>query len=297
MDELDVAYGPLEPEPPPPPRPRKRRDWKRIALVAAGVGAGSYALYRLLRPPTVAEAVRGLLHPRGKGAFIRTLSLLGPPDRLVQLAQSMGLQWVTIEVIWQESATQSNIHNLSTIRSYARALQDAGIKVWVWGFPHRDAIPGFVQTMVEFAEAVDADGYVVDAESGMRKATHDQARQLVAGLRESGRPVGVASYSAPWAHPVMPYAAFAQTADFGMPMVYDRHGVYQGRYAAWVQGWEELGFRAVVPIFGASSDTNLDEMRYIFSSTPVPDDAAAWWDLLHLRDRPGAQAYLRGITL
>lgn len=300
----DTEWATTEVWRPSPPRGKKpkRRGLSNaqalglVALAAAATGAVIYAN----RKPRRRHAIPGKTIPRGKGVFIRKLTTIGTPDQLAELVAGMGLDYVIIHVIWQHSRTDYNTFNLPDLPDYVRALRRRGIRIWLWGFPHSGAIDLFVDTMAGAGRLVNADGFIVDSEANVYRATPEQAKQLTAGLREAsgGKPVGVASYMWPPYHPPVPYEAYAEHSNFGAPMVYDKDRKYSASdYANFVKAWQDLGFAGVLPIWGASAATSVSEMRDISAGTPVTDGAVAWWDLYHLKTRPDAAAFVRNYRI
>lgn len=279
-----------------PKRKRKGLSGKQaLGLLAVAAAATGLVVYATRRPRR-RRAIPGKTMPRGKGVFIRKLSRLGTPDEVAELVASMDIDYVIIHVIWQHSRTDTRTFNLEDLPDYAAAFRRRGVRIWLWGYPDAGAIDLFVDTMAGAGRLVDADGFIVDAEGGVYWATPEQAKQLTSGLRKAsgGRPVGLSTYPWPPFHPPVPYSTYAEEADFGAPMMYDwdlKHD--PSDYRERIEAWQDLGFAGVMPVWGASPKTTVEEMRYISEGTPVPNGAVAWWDLYHLKWKPEKQAFIR----
>ena len=248
-----------------------------LALVFAFTSAG-----RTMATATTSDT------PRGKGVFVRNLASSGDPERFAALVQSMGLSWVAVEILWQETGEPDRLHG-SRLAEYAPALLAAGVDIWVWLYPAPDGVTRAIERVRAAYERVpEVRGVIIDPEKPFYSLHYaEPAARLMAGLAALGRPIGVTTYPVPAWHPVFPWAAFVKYASFGVPQVYtDRGGAYAARA---ISEYKALGFPVVIVALGASSTHSGAEMTRLASYVPRPRRALVWWALDHL-DGSGANA-------
>lgn len=89
---------------------------------------------------------------------------------------------------------------------------------------------------------------VINPERDWRTASDEEARALCDALREQGaRVIVVASYGLPQGFPSFPWAGFAEGADAGLALTYDRRDTDRPGYVAEsVSQWRERGFDRVL---------------------------------------------------
>lgn len=214
--------------------------------------------------------------------FVRALALhTGTPAQMVASARAADLGWVAIQVIWQHH-DHDNVLNLDVLPTYAKALRDADVDVWIWGYPERDVARriAFANVVGEACAQSGAIGVLIDAEAPYRGATNTQAADLVGRVRGGapGRLVGLTSYGNVPAFADMPWAGFAETCDLGIPQAYHGQDILGPHYQADAVGWyRDLGFPAIVPAL-AAWDLSVAQMLEIYARTPTPDRAVIWWD-------------------
>lgn len=237
--------------------------------------------------------------PRGKGIFVRHLRRhCGSHEQLVGQCQRAGISWVVVQAIWQYEDAPSKITN-DGCEIYGKALAEAGIDAWVWGYPVPGAQAEFAEAMRDRAEDFGARGVIIDPEREWLHATSAEVVALVGELRlalgvPDPVPLGCSSYGAPWNFPSFPWRAFAACCDFGVPQIYDGKSRQPRDYPARsVAAWQEFGFKRIVPAsaaYGRNKDglsRRREGMEHLLDRTPVPDGAIVWWDWYNANQASG----------
>lgn len=258
---------------------------------AAGVGAVVLWVAGVFRPKA----------PKGKGIFVRSLIGDTPtPASMVERVRDLGLQWVAL--IGESKSGQVSTHYPERLPAYVSALKSAGIKVWLWGWPFPEDVDGFASEMGQLARDLDVSGVIVNAEKPFYHHRHAAAaRRLMTQLKKQsgGRPVGLTSYGGgPPHHPRFPWAAFAETSDFGMPQIYDtKHRLPREYPTQSMESWKRAGFGPLVPIWGASNRHTPEQMADIAARTPITNGGTSWWTFDHAIKSRGRSAVVRGYLL
>jgi hypothetical protein len=163
---------------------------------------------------------------QGKGFFIWKIPGCegGNAQAIASQAQVAGLSWVAIKI-----ADGTRPMNYDTARAVdlippvTLALKSAGIQVWGWHYVYGYDPLGEARIATQRMQALQLDGYVIDAEAefklpGKDKAVRQYMNQLRAGL--PSLPIGLSSYRFPSYHKDFPWAAFMEGIDYNMPQVY-----------------------------------------------------------------------------
>lgn len=224
--------------------------------------------------------------PQGKGMFQRVWKHMGKtPQAAAQHIIEHGIKWVALQRVWQyANPNDDKRYNGSDYGGYpskewVAAIVEAGAQPWIWGWPHPGRQDDFVRLMGQTAEEWGAVGIIADCEAPWYEEgdTGEDAEELIDGLQETGLPVGVTSYGAPWNFPGLPWSEFVR-ADFGVPQIYDSNNNQSDNYPARsVDKWTELGFKAIVPASAAYNKTE-SQMCDLLRRTPTPENAIVWWD-------------------
>lgn len=233
------------------------------------------------------EVPKGL--PSGKGMFIRSLSHTGrSAQEAVGWALDHGLDWVVIQRITQFEDKDSTFLNGTKLESYSKAFREAGIQVWVWGWPTPSKIDEFVRVMYEAVDTAQATGMVLDPEApwiGTKGPALDLMSLLLEEAGKRGTLVGMTSYGAPWSFETFPWEEF-RSAHFGMPQVYDSKNNLPEDYPEQsLQAWKDLGYSILLPISAAYNKTP-EQMEDLLERTPTPVGALSWWDWFNANQAP-----------
>lgn len=254
-----------------------------VALPAAIATAAVLAL--------AGAAVTAHRAPVGKGAFVRSVKHAPTPGAMVADCKAWGLRWVTIQSIWQLPGGKTKAHHLDLIPSYARALERAGIKVWIWAWPVPGRAHEIAEVYQELARRSKLRGLILDPEQPYqaRNKAALGSMEAVASLdvfmlELLDVALGCTTYGAPtsW-HPRFPWRAWSRVT-FGLPQLYDTfHRFGSEHQRATFASWKRLGFSKIVPVWGASQAHSPAEMRTEINQTPPDFKAAAWWDYYWIR--------------
>lgn len=234
-------------------------------------------------PQGVGELRAAARVPTGKGMFVRHLAIdTGTPEQCAAQCRWANLHWLPIEAIWQDKDGWVKRHNEGLFQEYGAALREAGVRPWIWGYPHPEKTGEFTDVVAAAVEQSGASGVLLDPEGPWLGATTQQAVALVQSMRAAlpGTMLGVTSYPKPIWVPGLPWDGFLG-CDFGLPQVYDSQGDQGPSWQAQgVENYQAAGFRAVVPAlpsFGPVGTTPQDIVT-VFDRTPRPDGAVIWWD-------------------
>jgi hypothetical protein len=254
-----------------------------VALPAAFAGATVLAL--------AGAAVTAHRAPAGKGVFVRSVKHAPTPAAMVADCRAWGLKWVAIQSIWQLPGNKTKAHHLDKIPAYARALERAGVKAWIWSWP----VPGRAHEIAEvyqwLARKAKLRGLILDPEQPYQAKNKNLlgSMEAIASLDVSmlqllDVPLGCTTYGAPpsW-HPRFPWTAWSRVT-FGMPQLYDTYHKWGAEHQrATFRGWHQRGFSALVPVWGASQAHSPDQMREEINQTPTDFRGACWWDYYWIR--------------
>ena len=239
--------------------------------------------------------------PKGKGVFVRSLIGDTPtPASMVQRVRDLDLDWVAL--IGESKSGQVLTHYPERLPAYVDALKSAGIQVWLWGWPFPVDVDTFADELGTLARDLGVAGIIVNAEKPFYHPRHaDAARRLMTQLKKKsgGRAVGLSSYGGgpPW-HPRFPWAAFAETSDFGMPQIYDSHHKLPREYPRMsMESWKRAGFKNLGPTWGASNRHSPEQMADIAARTPITDGAASWWTFDHALKSNARSGFIRAYPL
>ena len=246
------------------------------------------------------------LQPVGKGVYVRAVGskhIGGSPEVAIARLRWLGCQWAALALVWQKSdGTTKRYFVGATLAKYAEALHNAGIQVWLWGWPDKNRVAAFADECRAALEVPAVRGIIVNAEQPMYRA-HTETQWLATELRRQCdarmKALGLVSYGGgPAFHPAFPWEPWAQTCDFGQPEIYDMNNSLGLSYPAQaVEGWLRAGFRHIVPLWGASNKHTPAQMTSIINRTPIVDAAAGWWDLYWLMKSKARAAVVQGTTL
>ena len=201
--------------------------------------------------------------PTGVGVFTRALreQIVGTPQAMVERCQRLGLSFIPMLACWQD-ARGITTSNDEALAPYAKALADAKIDSWLWGYPCAGGEETFVTALVSRAKSIGARGVILDPEVSYKRRP-DAMRALVArtldALDESLE-VGFTSFGLPAFHPTFPWKE-AAALGWGCPQDYD--GTLAQTLAS-IDAWEALGWESLVPALPT----------YGPGSAPQPLDAA-----------------------
>ena len=236
-------------------------------------------------------AVTAHAAPRGKGVFVRDVKHAKTPAEMVADCKAWGLKWVTIQSIWQLPGGKTKRHHLSLIPSYAKALNRAGIKVWIWSWPVPGRAHEIAEVYQQLARRSRLQGLILDPESPYQAKSKKLLGNMeaVASLDVSmlellDVPLGVTTYGAPpkW-HPRFPWIAWSR-CNFGMPQLYDtKHKFSAAHQRATFNGWRAIGLKTLSPIWGASQAHSPEQMAIEINQTPEEFKSASWWDYYWLK--------------
>jgi hypothetical protein len=201
--------------------------------------------------------------PQGCGMYVMDLSVAhqGTPLQAAQRAKNAGLNFVALEACWQNSADEHTPVNTLDLDDYGAAFAEAGIDVWVWGYPwgSPEQITRFVARMREAARSAKATGILLDPELGFKDERapfmRDLLEQTIDSLDE-GLGLGFSSYGLTSVHKDFPWQ-LAGGYGWGSPQLYTV-GLPIARSA--IKQWREIGWFhliASVPTFGPNSGPNL----------------------------------------
>lgn len=251
-------------------------------------------------PPEGPIAAAGLPQPplpAGKGMFVRHVKHGGNPELFAQRCAWMGLRWVMIQAIWQESATGSRrtfISKTAEYPEYGAALRAAGVVPWVFGWPRPEAQQQFVDVCRAALDKLGGGpgGVVINPESPWYRGHREDAARFVELLRATFGtfPIGMTSFGGgPPNHPPFPWREFA-ACDFGLPQIYDTSDrLGEGYPQRSVDWWTKAGYRCV-PVWAAYPKARTPQMMAdIAARTPLPMGAVCWWDLYWLLGAGGGK--------
>jgi hypothetical protein len=161
----------------------------------------------------------------GKGFFIWQIPHCesGDPSRIAARSAAAGLTHVLIKIADAGSAFNLDRNGRDLVPPVVAALHARGIQVWGWHYVYGYDPDAEARVAVQRTNALQLDGYVIDAEvqyqlAGRNAVAQSFCRQLRAGL--GNLPVALSSFRYPTVHPQLPWSTFLQYCDYNMPQVY-----------------------------------------------------------------------------
>lgn len=161
---------------------------------------------------------------QGKGFFIWKIPNCenGDPQAIAALAQEARLTHIVIKIA--DGVRSYNIYEgVDLVPPVARKLKDLGIKIYGWHYIRGDNPLGEANKAIERVQALQLDGYVIDAEAPYKeRGKAAAASKFMKRLREDlpDTPIALSSYRFPSYHPQLPWREFLEGCDFIMPQVY-----------------------------------------------------------------------------
>lgn len=235
--------------------------------------------------------------PKGIGIYCRTLasSTHGTPAAMAKKCRDNGIAFVALLGCWQDKSGpgrtfKQRVDSIARTKEYAQACRDAGLDVWLWGFPWLGHEADYMRAMVNVAHAIggvrgflhdpevsyrDKAAVIVDkASRGQGEAVDSQPEgtalstaraaqtlleldaQAIADLRLA--PSGITSYGmADW-HPLPWRQLAADGRVWGSPQLYT---VSPAQVDQGLASWQRRGFTTLlpsVPTYGENSGAKLD---------------------------------------
>lgn len=234
--------------------------------------------------------------PTGKGVYIRTLKHCGTPEQAVATAKEAGLNFVVIGSIWISrrvwaagAVVGRRFNKTADLERYSKAFRDAGIEVWVWGYPYPGRERQFVDQMIADALTTGAVGLILDPEKPYRKK-HAQADMLMQMLRPEierlGLALGVTSYGSIWYFKNFPWREFAQIpGTFASPQIYDNDNNFPASHShKSFRMYQEAGFGEIVMSAPGYNKTTEQWIRLV-NRYPAGTRGIIVWDWSNLRLR------------
>jgi hypothetical protein len=243
-----------------------------------------------------------MAYPEGIGLYIRGLSkkVHGDPKTAAQKAKDHGVSFVAIMAAWQDIKKEtgqpymlhSNGRKPDLIAQYAAAFAEAGIEVWIWGFPRAGGEKEYVERLAHVTDVCDGtiEGWLHDPEvyykwtikssdkdrnttmrgqpefakyakpiDGSAQHIKNCASKLLALCADedcSYKYLGFTSYGMAQYHKNYPWKIFGGTG-WGSPQLYS---VGPDEIDAGIKAWREHGWDHIVPsvpLFGKNSDAKL----------------------------------------
>lgn len=235
--------------------------------------------------------------PKGIGLYARTLSVPthGTPAQMAKRCRDVGVSFVAFLGCWQDKSgpgrtLKQRVPDAKQTRGYVEALKNAGVEVWLWGFPWLDHELTYMEAMRAVAVGVGGvRGFIHDPEVSYRdraiaradKASRGQGEavdaqpegtalstaraaqnlltldaQAIADLKLA--PSGITSYGmADW-HPLPWRQLAADGRVWGSPQLYT---VTPKQVDQGLASWRAKGFSTLlpsVPTYGENAGANLD---------------------------------------
>jgi hypothetical protein len=245
----------------------------------------------------------------GTGLYLRRLStrIHGTPEQAAKKAADHNLSFVALMGVWQEyrkgEFDQSNLNlRASRLKRYSEAFQEAGVDVWLWGYPWGGHEEAFVEGMLEADQQALSSGWLLDPElgykwghrsdkartnmrkqpeairgvnpNGTRDEREEQATRLMNLSEEAAKNLGVTSYGLAKWHPNFPWKQFLShdSAPILSPQLYSISPAYVRKG---IRDWHELAsdfdrertMCASIPTYGVNSNSKLDEHLAAFDDS------------------------------
>lgn len=159
-----------------------------------------------------------------KGIFIWNLAVEGKeystPEALASELKAGGFGHALLKVT--DGTRKFGIYNgVDILPKYIKALRDAGITVWGWGYVYGTYPTGEASTITERLSTLGLNLFAVDAESEYKNKP-TQARSFMKALR-AGQPAAtfaLSTFRFPSLHRDFPFNEFLAECDLVMPQVY-----------------------------------------------------------------------------
>lgn len=160
---------------------------------------------------------------QGKGFFTYLLRETegGDPAAITELAKSAGLSHVLVKIA--DGPVEFGVDASGDYTApVVAALRGAGIAVWGWHYVYGDNPVGEAAVAIRRVNALQLDGYVVNAEDEYKKPGKAfAARRFMSEVRAGMTvPIALSSYRFPNYHPELPWSTFLEFCDYNMPQVY-----------------------------------------------------------------------------
>ncbi len=163
----------------------------------------------------------------GKGYFIWKIPWCneGDPQAIAATASAAGLSHVLIKVAdgatWPYNFDFDR--NVDLIPPVREALKNVGVEVWGWQYVRGDDPVNEARLAVDRMNALQLDGFVIDAEGEYRTTSKRAAatrymKEIRAGM--PNLPIALSTYRYPRMHMALPFPEFLEYCDFSMPQVY-----------------------------------------------------------------------------
>ncbi|MEI6477969.1 MAG: hypothetical protein WCO52_03195 [bacterium] len=172
-----------------------------------------------------AAPVSDQLRQIGVGIWIGQPSKCGTPAEMVNQAKAAGIGHVYLKV---HDGIQLYVE-ADRVPEIARAMQSAGIKVFVWGFNHANHPHEEAHLICDWLSRDYVDGYVYNTETPMEsKPKWGETEQLVSEVSDyrttkcPQKLLGFAPYAIPSKHRALPYQVLVGGTDFIEPQMYWR---------------------------------------------------------------------------
>jgi len=163
--------------------------------------------------------------PKGIALYVRKISKKshGTPHEFAKKYAAAGLRWVALAGPWQDPDSSGvvrtrMINTPEVINAYGKALEKAGVEVWVWGYPWIGHEHAFVSriTSTDFRRILldpELGANPTRASSGAgKKEAEKAARTLVRLLKLSGNvfECGLSTYGSGWKLKWFPLVAYTR---------------------------------------------------------------------------------------
>jgi len=160
-----------------------------------------------------------------KGIYIWNLSVDGKeyttPEKLAQELKAGGFGHALIKVC--DGTSKFNIlrSGVDLVPLYKKALEDAGIAVWGWGYVYGSYPAGEAAVAIERIRELGLDFFTVDAESEYKGRRSQAVTYMNTLQKEVGTTIfALSSFRFPTYHPEFPWREFLDRVDMVMPQVY-----------------------------------------------------------------------------
>ena len=216
------------------------------------------------RTPVDPMRDRGEL-PLGKGLFTNMYANL--KNFPVAKAVDMGLDWIATLGMWQGSDKKgTKTAPFEKVKEMVDAYHNAGIRVYLWGFPRLDKIDEWVNYMFGTANDAGCIGVISDPEAGMinygsigswsiqkkRQKTREFTDKCNEYANMTKLCYGVTSYEIPGYQAAKNFA-FAELApaDFAIPQSYRAYPQYGlKRMVKGLKQYHDVGFKNILAMSG-----------------------------------------------
>ncbi len=216
----------------------------------------------IVQPPRVsAEGLAARAVPSGLGIYTMELEKLRlTPAAAAARAKNAGLSFVALLACWQEESSGGAV-NRAELADYGAAFREAGLDVWVWGYPFAASwrITDFVATMKRSATDAGAAGILLDPEdafTGARARWMAPLLRAIVDVLDESLGLGITSFGVTKWHPTFPWADCGGWG-WGSPQTYT---VSIDLAVQAIAQWRELGWTKILPslpTYGLNSEAKL----------------------------------------